>query len=620
MPLHLLTPPALPATDPAQRPPRPTPGLPACSARSALGLDAPIARPRPAARPPGGRRPAWAGAAAAAALLLLAACGGPDDSLLIQQAVRAAEGGTLASADGAIRIVIPPGALSADTEVSVERVAGAPERTGATRSASEAYSIRFGTGVTLAQPMRLEIAAASAPAHPQVGEVVMLDGGSWQRLAANFFRARDRTVLALTRTPGTVRAAHRTLQAATGDAVARGRDVFLYETFGNEAFFGATLGLHELLNTLTPAQAVAAGVQVDLAKVPAGITAVLTGSDLAAKDTALQDPAVTRALLRAGAVVGVKAVFADEGSDRATAAGITCALCHVSVTPTRFQLSGGSAELPIGALRLDGVANAAMDAGAILSLTPFAQAAGAATVTMLQSWGRGRFDVRALPGNPLDDGVNNPTKTPPLWNFVDLSQQGYLYNWDGLFKNGTAGNALASQAEAVYDLVMHANGAFGTGAGSLPPELSSTPPQAVLDALGAAEAAQPGNAIALAKLLDVQAFQRSITSPAPGPFDATLAEQGFALFNGKAQCSGCHRTAEFTGPVVTARITLNAPQGGLAGGIKTPGLRGVARTAPFFHDGSAATLREVLDVYAGRITPALSDAEKNAVVEYLKSL
>jgi cytochrome c peroxidase len=94
----------------------------------------------------------------------------------------------------------------------------------------------------------------------------------------------------------------------------------------------------------------------------------------------------------------------------------------------------------------------------------------------------------------------------------------------------------------------------------------------------------------------------------------------FELFNGKAACSGCHHSAEFTGPVVTARITVRAPMGGLAAGIKTPGLRGVAQTAPYFHDGSAHTLREVLDVYAGRITPALSAAEKDAVVAYLKSL
>lgn len=192
---------------------------------------------------------------------------------------------------------------------------------------------------------------------------------------------------------------------------------------------------------------------------------------------------------------------------------------------------------------------------------------------------------------------------------------------DGLFKStSTPNDSLASQAEAVYDLVMHANGAFGAPNGSLAPQLAAAPPAPLVTALTQAEAAAPGNDIALSKLKDVQDFQRSIVSPPPGSYDEVQAERGFALFNGKANCAGCHRTAEFTGPVVTTRITLRTPAGGLAGGIKIPGLRGVAATAPYFHDGSAATLRDVMDVYSGRIVPVLSDDEKNALVEYLKSL
>lgn len=556
-------------------------------------------------------------------LVLLAACGGDDDNnnaVLAEQAVAAAAGGTMDVPGGELRLVIPPGALSADTTVRVQRADGGPGPAAPLTAGGRAYTINLANGVTLSQPMRVELSAQVAPVHPQIGEVAQLVNGQWQRLAANFYRASDQRVIALTQTPGTVRAVNRRLQAASGDEVTRGRDIFLYETFGNESFFGDAVGLHTLLNSLTPAQAVGAGVQVDLDRVPANIAAVLTGTDLAAKDTALADPAVTRALLKANAVVGVKTVYADAASDMASSAGISCALCHVSVTPTSFQLTTGATELPIGKLRLDGRANPAMDAGAVLALTPFAKNAGAATVTLLQSWGPGRFDVRALPDNPLDDGVNNPTKTPPLWNFVDLAQQDYRYNWDGLFKNGSAGNALASQGEAVFDLVMHANGAFGTPSGSIPPELAATPPQSLLDALAAAETNAPGNNIPAQALLDVQAWQRSHVSPAPGPFDEALAEQGFELFYGKASCSGCHSTAEFTGPVVSGAITVQPPQGGLAGGIKTPGLRGLAYNAPYFHDGSAATLREVLDIYSGRVTPALTDAEKNAVAEYLKTL
>lgn len=148
------------------------------------------------------------------------------------------------------------------------RCSGLPDRGANDQSVSDAYDIRFDGGATLSQPMRLEIATTSAPARPQVGEAAMWVDNGRQRLGADFFRADDRKVIALARRAGTVRAAHRRLQASTGDAVARGRGVFLDETFGNEKFFGGTLGLHELLNQLRPAQAVAAGVQVDLAKVP----------------------------------------------------------------------------------------------------------------------------------------------------------------------------------------------------------------------------------------------------------------------------------------------------------------------------------------------------------------
>lgn len=561
-------------------------------------------------------------ACAAMLTATLAACGGDGGSeLLTSASVTAASGATVATPGGEVTLTIPPGALDKDTTVTIRRVSGIPPLAANLQANGTVYDLGFDGGAALSQAMTVRVKAEAAPVHPQIGEIAELaSSGDWSRLPANFFRSSDMTVVGFTRMPGRIVAVNRTLQAETGDAVTRGRTAFLGETFGNEAFFGGVLGLHTLLNNLTPAQAVGVGVQVDLDKVPAPIAAVLTGSDLAAKDAALQDPAVTRALIKAGAVVGVKGVYADASSDRMTSAGITCALCHVNVKPTEFMLSGGNTALPIGPLMIDGVPNSKMNAGAILSLTPFAQASPP-TAAVLQGWGPGRFDIRALPDNPLDDGVDNPTRYPPLWNFVDLEQQGVSYDWDGLFKStATPNDSLASQAEAVYDLVMHANGAFGTRSGSVPPQLARTPPQALLDALAAAETAAPGNDIPAQTLLDVQAFEKSIVSPAPGSYDEALAEQGFVLFNTKAKCSGCHSSAEFTGPVVSAKITIMPPLGALAGGIKTPGLRGVSKVGPYFHDGSAATLRDVVDTYSGRVVPVLSDAEKTALVEYLKSI
>lgn len=543
----------------------------------------------------------------------------PSDNALIRTKVTAAQGGTFSSSDNTFSITIPAGALDMDTELVVKMAGSLPMPMDNLSSAGHAYEVSLGAA-SLAEPATLAV-TAEQPIHPQLGEMAVYTSGAWQRLDKNFYRFADNTVISLIETVGVVMPVFRTLQVASGDAVMRGERVFLHETFGNENFFGGVLGLHELLNNLTPAAAVGVGVQVDLSRVPQGIVDVLLGNDFQAKQDALVNPAITRALLQADAVVGVKGVF-EEGSDQLISAGITCALCHVNVTPTEFELSAGDlTPLPIGELALNGVPNNAMDAGAILSLTPFAQNAGADTVNFLQSFGPGRFDVRALPDNVLEDNVANPTSFPPLWNFVDLAEQGYMYNWDGLFMSAEEpDNALASQAEAVYDLIMHADGAFGTGAGSIAPELSITPPQALLDALAAAEANAPGNDIDEQSLLDVQAWQRSIVSPAPGDYNEAMAETGFFLFNGKANCGGCHGSAEFTGPVMSTTITLNPPMGGLAEGIKTPGLRGLVYTAPYFHDGSAATLDDVMDIYTGRITPALSEQEKAAVVEYMKSL
>lgn len=153
-------------------------------------------------------------------------------------------------------------------------------------------------------------------------------------------------------------------------------------------------------------------------------------------------------------------------------------------------------------------------------------------------------------------------------------------------------------------------------------------------------------------------------------------QQGFALFTGKGRCSGCHTIGE-TGAVfadggfhVTGAGHPKAPEGAivvpLAPGVqtvlqgpdlagfppaaapdlgrfeitldpadryafKTPTLRNVARTAPYMHDGSLATLEAVVDFYDrgggtlgdkdARIGPlALSADEKNALVAFLRSL
>ena len=67
------------------------------------------------------------------------------------------------------------------------------------------------------------------------------------------------------------------------------------------------------------------------------------------------------------------------------------------------------------------------------------------------------------------------------------------------------------------------------------------------------------------------------------------------------------------------------------GAFKTPTLRDLTRTAPYMHDGSLATLEEVVDFYSagGRVNPFLdpqirprnlTEHEKLALVAFLHSL
>ncbi|MEO6577216.1 MAG: hypothetical protein ABIP89_25430, partial [Polyangiaceae bacterium] len=56
------------------------------------------------------------------------------------------------------------------------------------------------------------------------------------------------------------------------------------------------------------------------------------------------------------------------------------------------------------------------------------------------------------------------------------------------------------------------------------------------------------------------------------------------------------------------------------GRFKVPGLRGLAARAPYFHNGSAATLAEVVEVYNTRFNMNLTAGEKSDLVAFLQTL
>jgi cytochrome c peroxidase len=107
---------------------------------------------------------------------------------------------------------------------------------------------------------------------------------------------------------------------------------------------------------------------------------------------------------------------------------------------------------------------------------------------------------------------------------------------------------------------------------------------------------------------------------------------GLRLFAGKGECTTCHQ-----GPLLTdngfhdigvAGDDPGRPEPARGATFKTPSLRDVSRTAPYFHNGSAATLEDVIDHYtrggaegARDIHPlALTPGEKRALVAFLRAL
>ena len=333
---------------------------------------------------------------------------------LINIHVNAKEGGVFT--DNAvipnITITIPPEALNQDAVLQVKLKQGFNRVSKNKSIASPAFLVKLKRlkkrhnswqffrkrmKLKLNKPIKIEIASEYAPEHPALGEIAVRKRRQWQRMQANFYRASDNTAVTMTkRTRGLYRVIHRTLQAKPGPMVERGRDLYFNAIWGDEAFWGDRFKLHQVLNNVTPAQAMGIGAQIDVTKVPQPIVDVLLGNDFTGKQAALNNPAITRALIKADAVIGIRGIFDDiDNPEQLTSVGLTCALCHVTVDPMSFQLQAGAepTPLPIG-LPVLGPPNTKLDAGLLLSFTPYVQNQTPELIPEYTSWGPGQFDPR----------------------------------------------------------------------------------------------------------------------------------------------------------------------------------------------------------------------------------
>jgi mono/diheme cytochrome c family protein len=133
------------------------------------------------------------------------------------------------------------------------------------------------------------------------------------------------------------------------------------------------------------------------------------------------------------------------------------------------------------------------------------------------------------------------------------------------------------------------------------------------------------------KLPALQAYQLSLPAPAApaGSFDVAAAARGQAVFEGAGKCASCHSGPTFT----DANTMLHPPSDSMAEPetpsyaarsatklYRTSPLRGVWQHAPYFHDGSAATLDDVVRVYDAKRSLGLSNQQMTDLVQYLRSL
>lgn len=345
---------------------------------------------------------------------------------------------------------------------------------------------------------------------------------------------------------------------------------FRYDTFGDEKLWTDILRYHEVVTTISPETALAVGLKVDAEALPDGL---LETADLT-------DPATTVALLELDAVIGIAAEVAGDGT--VTSFGITCALCHSDVDDSVAPGIG---------VRRDGWPARDLDPGFILSLSPFFDDKPAQRAE-LQSWGPGKYD----PYWNLD-GISDPVVIAPAYGLKDVALETYTGEGPVSYWNAyVAVTQMGGQGEFVepgLNIEVHAD-----------PDLVTPKLPALLE------------------------YQESLESPPPpeGSYDLAAAERGKVLFDGKAECAGCHLGPRFT----DANTTLHeAHEVGadplyatrtITKRYRTTPLRALWQHPPYYHNGEFATLGDVVDHYDLVLNLGLFDTEKADLVEYLRSL
>ena len=361
--------------------------------------------------------------------------------------------------------------------------------------------------------------------------------------------------------------------------VAQGKTVFRLDTYGDESFWTDTLQLNQVIQSgVSPKTALAVGLKVDVDTLPAAVKTALQAGQIN-----LDDPATTVTLLKLGAVVGV--IGNVDANNNLTSVGITCALCHSTVD--------NSVAAGIGH-RLDGWPNHDLNVGAIVALSPVLPASAKA---VYNSWGPGKYDPRFN-----FDGQNMPVVIPAAFGLRHVAKEIY-----------TGDDTISYWNKYVAVTQMHGHGSFA-------------------DARIGVNVNNPPANVTNAKLAALREYQFSLTNPpSPSGLDQAAVARGRTVFTGDGKCASCHAGDQLT-DVNSGKLHTPSEVGQSAAYAqrsatklyRTTPLRGLYHPpqlqGPYFHDGSAATLDDVVNHYVPLLGLTLTAQQKADLVTYLKSL
>jgi hypothetical protein len=453
--------------------------------------------------------------------------------------------------------------------------------------------------------------------------------------------------------------------------VAAGQQTFRFDTFGDETFWTDTLKMNTVIESaVDPLTAASVGLKIDAAALPAAVVKGVTDGTIP-----LNDPQTTLALLSLNAVVGVKGQVSKgaDGKLRLDRVGITCALCHSTVSRDVQVTAPGPAGARINLAgivgnRLDGWPNRDLLPGTIISLSPaLTPGQKAEYASWAKSFGPGFYDprlnVNTDPGsNPavnrdIDANIaaykaagGIPVVIPPAFGLAGLSKG--IFTGDGDTAHEPAG-PVSYWNRYVGVVQMHGHGTFFDE-------------RLIINGKPLKVDHRVGDDLITAVLPQLEAYQWSIAAPTlakdgtkwgvASDLNTQAVARGKAVFEGQAKCSSCHSGPSFTDvntfglhpPSASVALDKNYIKFSATKQWRSTPLKGIWMHPPYFHDGSGALNRAtgrckdgsaigslagatdrvrqdlacVVNRYNGskELNLGLTDAQRVDLVEYLKSL